>query len=538
MFAKKFFCICSLCGCVFQCLYSQDGDSQIAKNPELAAFLHYSFGNYESTLSYFDTILDREPANLKAYLNKARVLCALGNQEVQGEKYYAQVVSCMEKFAELGNVSPETYFYCGYSRLKMSDLNGALRDFNNGIELLENDVDPSITLSFIQEKENAIRMQEKEYKAYLKLAAFDRDMYFRMNDHIVEKEALTLLINTYNKNTLFNKLLFLRGYVYTVLMDYDKAIRDITESLKFDLEKEEIKKLLAYGYLKKGEQLLLKEDYNSAIETFTHIINSESYRNDAWLFRGIAYFYNGRIAESISDYTYCINTNTASAVAYYCRALAYIKLKEYENSLGDLDMSIELNPNPDNNNAYYNRGVVYNILGNPNAVDDFRLLTEREPDVFKYQYELGNAYIKNGEHRKAIIAFKSAKDINSTDHNPYVNLGYCYYILGYYHWALTELNKALELNTNHYAAYKYRSLVYRDLEDYVHALEDLDTVIKLFPDKIREAHFYKGIISEKMGSVSLALNHYRLCVKESNEQQCPYSSFAKKRITELNHGGE
>nr|MDJ0659935.1 tetratricopeptide repeat protein [Crocosphaera sp.] len=65
--------------------------------------------------------------------------------------------------------------------------------------------------------------------------------------------------------------------------------------------------------------------------------------------------------KAITDYNQAISLNPNDADAYYNRGFAYSQLGENQKAIADYNQTISLNPNY--TNAYYNRGTVYHELG-------------------------------------------------------------------------------------------------------------------------------------------------------------------------------
>jgi tetratricopeptide (TPR) repeat protein len=66
----------------------------------------------------------------------------------------------------------------------------------------------------------------------------------------------------------------------------------------------------------------------------------------------------GNCQQAIIDYTTSINLNPAFSQAFNNRAYTYMRLREFEPALNDLDHALELNPNYVH--ALINRGDIYN----------------------------------------------------------------------------------------------------------------------------------------------------------------------------------
>ncbi len=68
-----------------------------------------------------------------------------------------------------------------------------------------------------------------------------------------------------------------------------------------------------------------------------------------------------------------------SADAYYNRAVAYYRTKQYVMAHGDFTRAIELRPNMAS--AYFGRGMVFEGIGrNDHAIDDYRAALRINPN--------------------------------------------------------------------------------------------------------------------------------------------------------------
>jgi len=76
------------------------------------------------------------------------------------------------------------------------------------------------------------------------------------------------------------------------------------------------------------------------------------------------------VERAIEDYDEAIRLNPQDAEAYYNRGTAYLDLGQFERAIQDLDEAIRLNPKY--TDAYYNRGNTYCELGQfEQAIADF-----------------------------------------------------------------------------------------------------------------------------------------------------------------------
>jgi tetratricopeptide (TPR) repeat protein len=88
-----------------------------------------------------------------------------------------------------------------------------------------------------------------------------------------------------------------------------------------------------------------------------------------WFGRGLNAFNDGRYAESATLYTKAIELDSAAAPAWYNRAAAYIRLKQFDKAHQDLDRCIKIFPGA--TNVKMQRAIVRSELGRyAEALDD------------------------------------------------------------------------------------------------------------------------------------------------------------------------
>lgn len=131
---------------------------------------------------------------------------------------------------------------------------------------------------------------------------------------------------------------------------------------------------------------------------------------------------------AISKYTESINLNPNDADAYYNRGCNYGKLQNYSQAISDYTQAIKLNPN--DVEAYYNRGNAYYYLKNySQAIEDFTQAIKLNPNVADAYTNRGLAYGMLKNYSQAISDLNQAIKINPNDAKAYRNLRRIHYRL-------------------------------------------------------------------------------------------------------------
>jgi len=97
-------------------------------------------------------------------------------------------------------------------------------------------------------------------------------------------------------------------------------------------------------YLEQAIEFFISEDFQSAIASYTKIIELDSDFAGAYLNRGYAYFELEQYDKAIDDFTQCIVLKPDYGDAYYTRGYSYYRLEQYEEALKDYDKTLEIDP--------------------------------------------------------------------------------------------------------------------------------------------------------------------------------------------------
>jgi hypothetical protein len=132
-----------------------------------------------------------------------------------------------------------------------------------------------------------------------------------------------------------------------------------------------------------------------------------------------------------------------------------------------------LNVTDRNSTIYYNRGVVYNELGNPaRAIGDYNRAIETNPRYADAYYNRGLAYISLDNFRQAIGDFDRAIEINPRFADAYNNRGAAYKDMGNLTRAMGDFDRAIVIDPENAKAYYNRAMINGSLGNHRQAFED------------------------------------------------------------------
>ena len=181
---------------------------------------------------------------------------------------------------------------------------------------------------------------------------------------------------------------YAKGVAYEVLVNYEMAITNFDQAIKFDPQK-------VIAYIRRGRVYSLKGNFERALADFDKALqleaeqsksspnqadidpssreNAELIQRDprpwldylkpgaAYLERGKTYLQKDDNDRAIADFTKVIELDPKAANAYNHRGIAYGNKGELDRAIADFDRAIQLDPLL--KNAYNNRGLAFSQKG-------------------------------------------------------------------------------------------------------------------------------------------------------------------------------
>lgn len=281
-------------------------------------------------------------------------------------------------------------------------------------------------------------------------------------------------------------------------------------------------------YLEAGQYVEAIADFDQAIALAPEL--AEAYNN-----RGLAHYERSELTQAVIDFDTTLQLNPDLAQAHYNRANVHFTVGEYLDAILAYDRAIELQP--DYPRAFINRGSAYHIVdGYEEAIEDLTqaialdptiadayfdrglIYADREPDLANEDFTRATeldptyiaAYINRGllllyqdEYDEAIEVFTQAIDVIPTG-GAYVNRGRARSGLGQDVEALQDMEEAIALAPEDAFMYLSRAIIHGQLENWLDALVDFTTVLRLDPTYV-DAYYGRGFVYFMIGIDSLAI---------------------------------
>jgi Tetratricopeptide repeat. len=132
---------------------------------------------------------------------------------------------------------------------------------------------------------------------------------------------------------------------------------------------------IAYAHFLSGIQFDADGDYESAIEEYSEAIKYDIHFAVAYDRRGIDYTMLIKYRKALKDFNKAIELKSNFTDAYSHRGIVNYCLRDFVNAIADYNKALNIDPKYDK--AYYNRGIVKFLLDDENgAIADIRIASE------------------------------------------------------------------------------------------------------------------------------------------------------------------
>jgi tetratricopeptide (TPR) repeat protein len=214
------------------------------------------------------------------------------------------------------------------------------------------------------------------------------------------------------------------------------------------------------------------------------------------------FFQLGQLAEAkdsllqaVHYYSKAIERQPKEVKYLYQRGIQYFKLTKYDEAIADFSKSIQLNPN--NADAYNDRGSAYKMKGDlTKAAADYLQASKYGKSSIAFN-NLGNTYREQKQYKKAITTFDQAIQFNANDKLLWNNRGYAKFEDENFKGAIDDFKKVNEIDPAYAPAYNNAAGAYIELENFNKALEMSNKAIEKDAN-LGSAYFNRAIANEML----------------------------------------
>lgn len=310
-------------------------------------------------------------------------LIACNGQDIKkGQKQEINELNSIEKLNKSIEADPENaVHYAQRAKLhqESNDLNNAIADIQIALNK-----DPNNTEYYLQltdyylttgQMKNAIgvikkvlTIDPKNTDALLKMGEIN--LMVRKYPEVFTSANAVLEHDPYN-----SKAFFMRGYTYKEMGDTIRAIENFMDCLKNDPKHYNANIELALIYSKQKNAM--------AIDYFNNAIAIDSINEIAYYNLGMFYQSNDYLNEALSTYKTLMSIKPRFPYSYYNTGYIYMELlKVPDEAIPFFTQAIQINPNY--YEAYFNRGLCYEILGDLyKAKDDYKIALKLKTNYSK-----------------------------------------------------------------------------------------------------------------------------------------------------------
>ncbi|MDH3597706.1 MAG: tetratricopeptide repeat protein [Rhodospirillales bacterium] len=198
-----------------------------------------------------------------------------------------------------------------------------------------------------------------------------------------------------------------RGRVFNESGDYDRAVQDLSASLRYGPQDTTTLYCRGIAYWNAG-------DYERSVEDFTTAIRLDP--EDAALYRerGDAYRSMDRLDHAMADLDSVLKSDPEDEKAYRYRAAAHQQNGRRDLAIEDYTAAIRLAP--DKAEAYLDRGWIHHMDNNyQRAIEDYSAALRIDPEDASALYGRGRALEAKGETDRARQDFEAAYRLEPDD---------------------------------------------------------------------------------------------------------------------------
>lgn len=210
----------------------------------------------------------------------------------------------------------------------------------------------------------------------------------------------------------------------------------------------------------------------------------------------------------------------------------YLQRKDIDTSIKIIKKALDINPN--NENAYYNLGVLFSEKNEHNAsIDAFNNCIKINSKNESARFNLANQYIKIKNFDLAISEYQTILQSNPSAQDTLYNIAFCYLtFLEDYDKAIQYFNLLLNYNSIHTDAMFNLAVSHYKNGNKEKAIELYNEITLLFPE-YAIAYYNLGNLYYELGrkdKAIVAIEKYLHTPKEVSEYN--YVKLARRRVKE------
>ena len=261
----------------------------------------------------------------------------------------------------------------------------------------------------------------------------------------------------------------------------------------------------AKKYFKTGQEFVASGNYKDAINQFTKAIDIQPDYSNAYLARAAAYEKLDMLKEASEDYDRASTFESNNTDVFYQAARLSYLLGEYQEAIEKADASILLKKtNPD---GYVIKAKSLMALARYEEALETSNSALTLMETAENFYLRGLINVELGRFGPAEEDFLKTVGKDPRYVNAYIALAELRLGLDKTAFALSHVNRAIELDPNNREAYLVRSKIYIKQMDYPKAIDDISKNIRMNPED-EEMYYIRGCYYQEFTQHTNAINDF------------------------------
>ncbi|MBE9076394.1 tetratricopeptide repeat protein [Romeria aff. gracilis LEGE 07310] len=183
---------------------------------------------------------------------------------------------------------------------------------------------------------------------------------------------------------------------------------------------------------------------------------------------------------------------SAEAVELFNQAVVKQDAGNFRGAIEDYTRYLQLNP--EDADAYFNRGNAYLDLNSPvTAIENYTRAIQLDPDYANAYFNQGLAHYDLNNLQAAVESFSRYLQLDSDDADAYFHRANAYDDLGNLQAAIADYTQTIQLDSAYAPAFYNRGLAHVDLGNTSAALDDFDIAAELYIEQGNEEYYYDAL---------------------------------------------
>lgn len=236
------------------------------------------------------------------------------------------------------------------------------------------------------------------------------------------------------------EIIMTRGSVYSMMMDFQKAVNEFEKALVIvdEDEAEDVYSSIAFEYENMGA-------YDTALEYLIKALNVSAFPEHILFEIGMCYEMAGKSQDSVNFFTQYLDKNPYSVAAWFNLGLSNHHLELYERAIDAFEFAISIDEYylP----AYLSMAQSYSSMeAYAKAIEVYQESFELEAPEAITLYYVGECYEKSNNYSEALDYYNRAIELDENLPEPWAGIAVIFDEEGNTRTALNYIDKAIELD--------------------------------------------------------------------------------------------